>query len=1360
MMGAVRAALRLDQNMRFKTIWCSFLLAIASFGTVAQSWIFDYQKLTVADGLSNGFVNCILQDSLGFVWIGTQTGLNRYDGHEIKQWLPDVRITDLELDAGGRIWVSTNRGIYRFDGPSLPITTLPGLRNHSFTGLTLAPGGAMYIIRSDSIFRCAADDQVTPFFGISQLKGSNDYPFLDFKVTGMVALDNDDLWLTIKAGGALQVNASGEVLRHKHRGGWAEQLALHEEGNRLHIVSKQELWECDPTDTSASYHRTASHWVPAAAQDKAHEFIPWMPIRSAGKTTFYNSFYDPGLLIPASENQPAFIWSPEELDFSKVRCSMVDQNNLLWVGTSDGIYRIAARQSPFKQYLSTVAGAQVASSMRAFVEDDAGQIYMASYSGIFKLNPATGRVEKMKKKFTHEGTYWSLARCYDLFFESDTIWCCSESFGLLALELNTDKLQQFMPGRVGWLLLQAMHRQDDGTIWVGGNTGLYTQTPGDDRLVKVHSEDIDFDTIVVYDVLPKDEAALWLGTDKGLLLFSKEQHRLLKRYTIHSGPAPLKVNTILDLYCDAMGMLWMGTKGGGLHQLDPQTDSITYYTMNSHGLPNNNVTSILEENADCLWLGTFNGLVRFEKKTAQVEAFFAADGLTNAEFNNKSAFRSRDGQMYFGGINGVNAFDPDAVMPKDQKPKMLLTRFLRYDPGQGDLTEFTESVQLEREVQLGPSTPFFVVHFGLADFLEPSMHQFAYRIEGLEKEWQQLGQQRMLRLGQLPAGNHRLLIRGRGNSGVWSAPLVLNLTVTESFYKQPLFILGCVLAVLALSFLLFRWRIKRLELVKQRLEATVAERTERIVDQKDRIEKQAEKLKSLDAAKSRFFANVSHELRTPLTLITGNIEQLLDQGQQEETAQALRIAQRNGQRLSSMVEEILDLSKMEAGVVAVQTKAVQIAALLDRLCDTYRSFTGRTTMRISLVQNWTDPSVLHEVDVEKLEKILHNLMSNAVKFTTAEGAVQLIAQNEPADIQTDVITIAVRDTGKGIPPEDIDHVFERFFQTNRVSSPAAGGTGIGLALSQELTQLMGGSLTVESTLGEGSTFTLKLNAKHITPQQNAGLPKKIVLEEHLTAVPESVFQIPEKLHDQVILVVEDHDDMRDFIVRCLPKVWTVLRAADGIEALKVLSKRSVDLVISDIMMPRMDGFQLLDAIRKTPETHTQSVMMLTARAALQDKIQALTIGIDDYLVKPFHPQELRTRLVNILTNRKERQVWLKQPEANDETPAPPTAHEQLAQTARTIILNDLSNVHFGVIDLAEGLTVSQRTLTRKIRSATGLSPLQFIREVRLQEARSMFENRSKETVSEVMYAVGFQAGGHFSKLYQDRFGKMPSKYVE
>lgn len=512
------------------------------------------------------------------------------------------------------------------------------------------------------------------------------------------------------------------------------------------------------------------------------------------------------------------------------------------------------------------------------------------------------------------------------------------------------------------------------------------------------------------------------------------------------------------------------------------------------------------------------------------------------------------------------------------------------------------------------------------------------------------------------------------------------------------------------------------------------------------------KLRQLDQTKSNFFANVSHELRTPLTLILAPLENVIKNSKNTTHQADLQLAHSNSQKLLNLVDEILDLSKLEDGKMQVQAKAVQLHPLLKRILFAFESLAKLRGIQLNF-QTDLPVDLWLKLDVSKAEKIVNNLISNALKYSSNGDKITFSVSKDASN----KLLISVSDTGKGIPKADLSKVFNRFYQSEQNGQQLQGGTGIGLALAKEYAQLLNGDLTVESEVDKGTTFSLKLPLEKTEPSPNL---RPLSTEKVQTLVDENTIFQPQVLFaDQPkILVVEDNPEMSQFLVKTLSPYYRCTTALNGLEGLEKLQKDRFDLITSDVMMPEMDGFTFLQKVHERELFSHTPVIMLTARSLEVDKLQGLQLGVDDYITKPFNTNELLARIDNLLKNKKEREEWQKavnQAVATESSPL--TAEQTLLKKAELLIIEHIANSHFKVGDLAKKLNYSQRQLERIIKKLTGLSPLNFIKEIRLQQARQLLESRQFSTVAEVGYEVGFADPGYFSKVYQRRFGKRPSE---
>ena len=511
--------------------------------------------------------------------------------------------------------------------------------------------------------------------------------------------------------------------------------------------------------------------------------------------------------------------------------------------------------------------------------------------------------------------------------------------------------------------------------------------------------------------------------------------------------------------------------------------------------------------------------------------------------------------------------------------------------------------------------------------------------------------------------------------------------------------------------------------------------------QKLMIEKQALKLQELDETKTKFFNNVAHELRTPLTLMTGHMESMLNErfgGLNENQRKSVEVAKNNSTRLMELVSEILDLGKLESNKLELNSRPVKVQAFLDRLFFTFESLAYQFGIQLNYNCKLEEGLTLL-MDDKKIEKAINNLIYNAIKFTPRGGKVTLnVNQNQQ------YVFISVEDTGRGIPTEELHRVFERYFQSTDKNAPAQGGTGIGLTIVKEFVELHGGEIQVKSEVGKGSQFTVLLPVSLIT----TAISDVIANHENKEEFPQYPILEGKKA---TILIVEDHKEMQQYLKDILSDYAKILIANDGTEALELLDKNKVDLVTIDVMMPNMDGFTLLKKIKNNEDQHQLPIIMLTARSAEEDKLDALRIGVNDYITKPFNQQELIARVANLLENKLERET------AKEEV-IDLHKDDELLNQLNQIVLDHISDSNFNVVNLANQAGISEKQLTRNLKRITGLTPLKFIREIKLLKAQELLKTKNHHTVAEVCYAVGFEKPSYFTQLYSTRFGKKPSDY--
>ncbi len=868
---------------------------------------------------------------------------------------------------------------------------------------------------------------------------------------------------------------------------------------------------------------------------------------------------------------------------------------------------------------------------------------------------------------------------------------------------------------------------------------------------------------IIYQFIQREDGLVWICSENGLYLFDKDRVRIIEEYSKRKeGEYYLPENNIFHMHIDADGNRWMGTRTGLLFW-NVSTGEKRLFNRND-GLINNVIYAVYEDNDNRLWLSSDYGIMSFNKETFDVRTYSTKEGISHQEFNRISHFKAEDGTIYFGGLNGVNAFHPDQFTNQEKKQyKLHISECLLFDGQTEKEINIIQEVLETETITFRPSDRYFKLKFTQLNFEDRYESLYAWKIDGVYDEWN-YEKENALQFGALPYGHHTLIIKGQSASGGWSPnELQIQIRVLKPFYLQSWFLLLSVASIAGAIFMFFRSRTRRLRKAKENLEKEVFRATAQIQKDKQLIEEQAEELKQLDKVKSRFFANVSHELRTPLTLILGPIGSAMKSGTLDTRNMGLmKKASRSGRELLKLVGSILDLSKMDSGKIEVHEQAEFLFPLMDRMVNSFESHAQSKGITFNFEYSARkDLQVM--LDRNKIEVVINNLLSNACKFTPDKGTITTTISED-----RDILLIRVKDTGRGIHPKDQAHVFDRFYQSQLADAPTEGGTGIGLALSYEFVQMMGGNISLESEFGNGTTFTVGIPKKETDTlimsekekdyffTKTPNLPEEV--EKDTTQLQPSQFE-----DRPTILVTEDNYSLRDYIVTILSPFYNVRTAENGLKALEELQQnKDIQLIMSDIMMPEMDGFQLLEMLKSKGDYRHIPVVMLTARADIKDKLKALRIGVDDYLLKPFEEEELLVRIENLLHNYQERVNFHKEEKSENGKISIPSISEEDMEwlgNLEQFLQAHISNSSYSITQLSFDMAISERQLRRRLKQLTGLTPVQYFLEIRLGKAREYLEEKKFKTVAQTAFAVGFQAPRAFSRSFNQKFGKSPSFYI-
>lgn len=961
----------------------------------------------------------------------------------------------------------------------------------------------------------------------------------------------------------------------------------------------------------------------------------------------------------------------------------------------------------------------------------------------------------------------------------------------------------------GWVVTD-IFKDKCGDIWVGTFEGLNLYIKPDKnhpngsfrRYLKNSGTGNNIANDQVWHLMEDSKNRLWIATADGLSCMNAARTRTTNYYHNPRDPLSISSSNVKCTLEDRQGRIWIATEGGGLIRfLENEKRFIDY--NKSTGFPSNNIFGLFEDNSDNLWMSSTDGIIRFTPETGAISVFTAEDGLQSKQFVAGSFFQNNlTGKIYFGGDQGITHFYPDSIRLSTFIPNIVFLSLKIANEEIGVSKEYNRKVFLTRalsntdKITLGYRENVFSIEFAALDFTASRNIRYKYLLEGANENWiETSADNKTLNYTNLAPGDYKLMVKSTNADGVWCENTkTLTIIVTPPWWQSWWFRTVFLTLAAAGIALFIRYRLnylknKNVELenkVKHRTsqlqEANalleirnreIIERNEEILANEKEIIKQAEYLHQIDQQKLQFLTNISHEFRTPLTLILGPVEKLIDQ---EDSLSGsgkgflYRMIQRNSFRMLRLVNQVLDISKVEAGEMKLQVTRSDLLNHIKPVFDSFRFVAERKSIEFRLYVN--AESIIGFLDSDKVEKIVYNLLSNAFKFTNPGGRIDVTVNAHFPDRtvpEADEVVIKVSDNGIGIAEEHVRHIFNRFYQ---VKSNVTKGTGIGLSLARDLVSLLKGSINVDSRHGTGTTFTVKLPLARETYSEfdfaegsstgqvdplNMALLQKADYEDTLQNDETAIIELRSKL--PIVLIVEDHDDMRRFIADELSSDYQVLEASDGTRGIEIALDRIPDLIISDLILPFVDGFTLIDTLKKDRHTSHIPIILLTSKVTEDSRMEGYVTGADSYIPKPFEMRVLKARVKNLLQVRKTlRQRFSSEVSVDPSEIVFSSADEQLLNKAIEIIEQNSKDENFNVERLAEALGIHRVQLSRKFLALTNENISDFIRITRLKKAAKLLVTR-KYSISEVCYHVGFKDPAHFTRVFSKQFNITPRKYI-
>ncbi|HYX06108.1 MAG TPA: two-component regulator propeller domain-containing protein [Bacteroidales bacterium] len=1355
--------------------------------------ILDFEKLSIDDGFTSSSANTIIQDEKGFIWIGTWNGLNKYDGYKVENFRPSYHdtttlsnreISALMEDHLGNIWIGTTSGLNRLNPKTGRFTGYifqqriislledndhviwVGTWNGGLFQLDPESGKLKHYLGNDIVSDIYEDSRnilwVATYYGLVNFDRSTgsynrylpddrnpEQSISNSTVTQIVESKNGNLWVGTWGGGL------NKLIVHPNKD--SMQFVHYTKRQSIGSLSSNVIYRL-------FYDAYGNLWI-GTWDSGLYLLEPSQKLKTPDKAIFHNFHHD--------------LSDPYSLSGNNISALFVDRSGELWVGSSK-IDRTNIIKTGVTRYKTShfTNGVFTQNTVRSF--SSSGNSLWVGTSNELKLF----RLDKQNQfrlirnisrpNYQNGNNQYLSNSIMSLLSCSDGLWVGTEDAGLLfypgqaAYSATNPKFSVFntqthpaLPGNKVCNLVRS--EKYPGVIWIGtmqNGFAKLTRKNGKTSITNfvagANEKSISDNNIRT--IVEDHEGKVWIGTQNGLNCFDPEQETFKKFFYSLSDSGSINDNVINVLYEDAAGRLWIGTNQGlnkkiAVNRLTGSSKIRFKGYPHKQNLSDEIINNILEDSSGYLWIGLYRGMVKFNESSETINKEFFTREYQHVVIERNSAVRTGDGNFLLGGANGFISFYPDSLLKQARSPRVCIT----------DLQVFNESIQKRnneessvhksfsipyvKEVHLTYKDKVITFVFSAMDFKDPQKNEYAYYLEGFDDQWNEVGDRNSATYTNIHPGSYIFKVKAANSDGVWNdTPATLKLTIAPPWWKTAV-----AYVFYGLIFLGLLYFFKQYSIIEAR------EKGQLMLEHM-----QNEKEHELNELKSQFFTNITHEFRTPLTLILGPAEELQKiRGLSKYAGKQAELIQRNAQRLLRLVNQLMEFRKVEKGKMEIYLQKTDIAGILNDLYESFKSMADSKQMQFEL--NLKQPAIVGMVDRDKFEKVLYNMVSNAFKYTEDGGKITVTAGLEEVEDGGINLVIEIEDTGIGISPEYSDKVFERFFQAHQQHTQSTGG--IGLFLSRAFIELHNGNIELESEAGKGSCFTLTIPVDirqyPVGYQEEEAFPDTRNRLENAPADEASrTSEISTESRLPRVLIVEDDGEMNDFIVSGLSGEFSVLATFNGREGLELARKIYPDIIITDIMMPEMDGIELCKQLRKDLVTSHIPVVFLSAKTMREDEITGLQMGAVDYIYKPFNMMALRLKIQNILENRKNlheriRADRLMEPEKIELS----SLDETFLKDAVDAVNHNLDDPGFDVEKFSHEIGISANQAYRKIKALTGQTAKEFIRNQRLKTSATLLMQK-KRSISEIIYMVGFSSPSYFTRCFREYYGCTPKEFID
>lgn len=1349
-------------NFSWRKISIYVLFITFSFNhCLGQSRKINFQ--TLHNGLSNQHVRCILKDSKGFIWFGTNEGLNKFDGSNITIYENNVNdsnslvnstITMLFEDRKQNLWVGTSRGLCIYNREKdnfkifkdfgrkqfMYITTLLEDNNNIWIG-TAGLGIYRYDVKTDKLFHYLHDEKKTSSV-------SSDF------VNCIVSDKKGKIWVGSHSGLDL-FDSKNNSFRHfnEHNIGYIRQIKNDAKGNLwigtygkgLYKLSGYENnWQLEHFSATDKQGSLSSNDILSLLFDRNGNL--WVGTENGGLN-----------LLPA-QSSAFIVYKSEDGNQQTISSNSIwslyqDITGIIWIGTyNHGLNYIDERIEQFEVYQRNYFENKtlVNNNVMNFSEDQQGNIWVATDGG--GISSFDIRTRAFTNKFNN-ASISSKAAMAVLCDSKQRIWVGTWGGGIDLFDITGNKIHNYrIESRKRPSNIMHLMEDNSGNIWAcSAGNGLLLYHPESNDFKKVidetgltHLNEKAFTNVMFQD----SENTIWVGLSYSLISIKYVNgKRVFTEYKHTLTPGSISSPIITALHEDSHKNIWIGTDNG-LNLFDKKKGTFTIFRKED-GLPNNSINGILEDNNKYLWIGTYNGIAKFDPEQKRFKNYNKEDGLPSNSFNVRSYLKTRSGMFFFGSNNGFVTFSPDSIQTNLYVPPVYFTDFKIFNIsaviGSKD-SPLSQSIGSTHKITLNHRQTSFTIEFVSLNFTHSAKNQYKYKLEGFDKGWINSGTRKYATYTNIDPGKYVFKVMGSNNHEIWNPkPIQLEITVLPPVWKTR----WAYLLYLTVFFIIL-WGFIKLLLIKSRQAEKL--RLEQI---------HYKKSEELNRMKIQFFANISHEFRTPLSLILPPLKQIIEKEPlQSETKKRMEMVFRNANKLFGLVNELMDFTKSEEGRLMMKVEKEDLVSFLWEIHSTFteeairKNISYRFEPETESIEAWFDKN--------KMEKVISNLLSNAFKFTFPNGSITLglttILENEQS-----FASISVKDNGSGISPNYINKIFDRFYQSPEEENKHIAGTGIGLALVKTLVELHHGKVSVTSRKWEETCFTVKipLGNNHFAMNEMLSYADDIIVPNNFSSMVRSkADQQKSEGNVPLILVVEDNAELCDYLVSILIPKYNVIKASDGAEGLRMAQESVPDLIVSDVVMPKLSGTELCRAIKNEMSTSHIPIILLTSKATTPEVIEGIESGADAYIPKPFDIQHLEVTIEKTIETRRKlyqrfsQNVYIMPSENTDND-----LDKKFILKILAYIDENVLNDNITVENLAAHLLMSRTNVYRKIKALTGYTATEFIRLTRLKMAVKLLET-GKYNVSEIAYKVGFTSPSYFAKCFRDQYGKSPSEFID